>query len=98
MFHAWNIDQGASRIGHVFGRANARASLLERILALALLGFLALLLIALILPLAILLFLGALLLATLRWMRNLIIRVRRPNGPLDGRRNVRVIVPDEPER
>ncbi|NUQ67914.1 MAG: hypothetical protein HUU18_06505 [Phycisphaerales bacterium] len=98
MFHAWNIDQGASRIGQVFGRANARASLLERLLAFALLVFLGLLLLAVLIPLALLFILGALLLATLRWMRNLIIRVRRPNGPLDGRRNVRVIVPDEPER
>lgn len=98
MFHAWNIDQGASRIGQVFGRANARASLLERLLAFALLVFLGLLLLAALIPLAILFILGAIILAMLRWMRGLFVRVQQPNGPLDGRRNVRVIVPDDTGR
>lgn len=98
MFQAWNINHGAARIGHTFGRANARPSALERLLALALLAFLGLLLLALIIPLAILFILSAMLLAVLRWMRNLFTRVQRPNGALDGRRNVRVILPDDTPR
>lgn len=46
-------------------------------------------------PLMLLVLAAFLILALVGWVRTLFTGTRRPNGPLDGRRNVRVIVRDD---
>jgi len=98
MFQAWNINHGAARIGHAFGRANALPSAPERFVAITLVLALGLVMLALIIPLALLFLVAALLLATFRGLGRLVARTRRPNGAFDGRKNVRVILPDDTPR
>lgn len=77
--------------GNVQGWAAARPSLPARLAAFIMLAFFALIGAIILIPL---LLLGALLTGVFGayvWIKARLTRARAPNGPLDGRRNVRVV-------
>lgn len=98
MFHAWNIDQGTARVRQAFARAGGKASAIERFAALAFLLLIGLLALIILIPIGLLIVAIGLILVAIRAILRLFSSARNPNGPLDGRRNVRVILPDEPGR
>lgn len=48
-----------------------------------------------IVPIALIAMIGAVVLLSARWARRRLLALRSPNGPLDGRRNVRVRLPED---
>jgi len=90
------FTQAGGRAGRVVSFAQRQPGWVTRAAAWALILATLALAAIVIIPLMVLALAAFLVLALIGWARSLFAGARRPNGALDGRRNVRVVVRDEP--
>lgn len=89
------FTQAGGRAGRAFAFAQRQPTWVTRAAMWALIVATLALAAIIIIPLTVLALAAFLVLALIGWARSLVVGARRPNGALDGRRNVRVVVRDD---